>query len=319
MKFLSKLLAFAVIISLFSCEKDNEINKEEQPVKIDVAKGVTITNGMLAFESAQVFKKQLELNENENGIDIEKNYPDFVSIESEFEKLADDFSNIESSEEYLKAKSKYDTRFEFGESIEYFYMPLNWRPFVNRDNTMQIGNWLYKFYPDRYVIVLNATPSKLAKAESLSESDPSGEIVVVRADNLKKSKNWGLLTEDSKKKGSKKLRVRLIAHKIFLPIGTTGNVAESGHEIFLECIQEYKTWVGTYPSSTTFWIRNLKYTFGSTTKTSPTYETGKGSRYKRILSRDNKGLIMRPSFRDFKVEVKSGGVPVWCTLSYSDY
>lgn len=191
-RFLS-VLALALGLVISSCNKEPldgpreaSITEKPQDIEVDVfalPEVVKINNqATLAFGNLEHFKTTLSSIAEMNSTALnkwEKNMR-FVSMRNEFERIEDRYENISTQQQLDQFRDNYRHKVKFtGDGdIEMIVDMYHVGSMLNTEGIVKIGGMVQKFTADKVISIVDSDLSKLALAETLTETDLEQNIFI---------------------------------------------------------------------------------------------------------------------------------------------
>ncbi|WP_346859063.1 DUF4848 domain-containing protein [uncultured Draconibacterium sp.] len=333
-----------VVLSIFNaCQKSDELIdqsidvQQQEAVKPDVYS----ENGYLVFKEIEavdsvvniLLRMTTEEKENwERDLGIK-------SARAEFERLNQIYDNLDTKEEILDFKSRYQNKLTFKGSepedwsIDYAFNTVYFVPVLNEDGVFKIGESLIKYTKNDHIIILDGDQEKLKNLNKFSNNE-----MVVYAPRLKSSdenriylddfpddnldKDYGVVDiwsyNDSR---TRRLRNELIWDNYYYSEGSNIN---SGWKLLFHQKGEKKGTFGWKRYKTVYGVRNIYVKVGSFPSQNLYYNVADYTPEVYYSTRECAadhliGATTLWSYRppvDFSSETYSQGLGVWYTVDH---
>lgn len=168
------------------CQKDefgvSQMANDEQP-RVAVKPDVYVENGYLVFKGIEAVDSVINMLASmteEKKEDWEAGIG-FKSARAEFSKLYGEYEKLESKEEYLSFRSKFESKLKFeGEnpeewSVDYPFATRYFIPVLNEEGVLKIGKSIIKYTKQNHIIVLDGDLEKLNNLDKYANND---EVII---------------------------------------------------------------------------------------------------------------------------------------------
>lgn len=274
----------AVVLTLFSACQQEELDVNEPQIagaREDVP-DVYTENGYLAFKNMSTVDSVMNVlsgmsREQKDAWDAQMG---FKSARADFEKLFDEYEQLNSQAEFLAFKEKYRQQLTFNDadpednSIDYPFVETYFAELLNSQGVFKIGNSIIQYRKESKVTILDGDLDKLKNL-----SDFSGDDAVLFDTNLKSSSSV-LITDfpdwnpfpgqndrwwESKEHGKRLLNELRIDRNV---VGLGDNRYERTAHIYLkQRAQKPRTFGGWKDYKTQYYFGNMTVQYGNFSRT----------------------------------------------------
>ncbi|MDX9881604.1 MAG: DUF4848 domain-containing protein [Prolixibacteraceae bacterium] len=319
MKKLMFLAVIAMVLTVFNaCQKDGlEIDQKTDLVATEKP-DVYLENDYLVFKNMTVVDSVMNLlsKMTRNEKDVWESNFGFKSARVEFEKLFDEYEQLNSMEEFLAFKKRNLEKLKFNNldpedcSIDYPFVTTYLAPVLNANGVCKVGNSLNKFTMEDQIVILDGDLKKLKNIETYRDdkvvyvfpklkSTSSTDLIDDFPDDdpSENEDRWWTDNINNKRRLLNELKIYRYVYTTPNPNG--GPYLVKGYEVYLEQRAQKRSWGSWNDYNTTYVFENASFKINDQATSYP--PTGTSPE-------------VRPSYRwDLKAYYKVTPYEIWMT------